>query len=145
MALPKVIELKAGPDRRLTALLWLVWLGALVSSLLHLGKMPMLLWPVCAGLLLWSIPWPKASWLKVQRIDLYANGQASCGELQGRWHSQPWRSPWYTVVPIKLGNHKFRACISATQNSANDYRRLSIWCRYSPQEILTPMTKLLDS
>jgi len=145
MALPTVLELKAGPDGRLTLLLWLVWLTALASSLFHLGEMPMLLWPVCAGLLLWSIPWPKASWLKLQRIHLYADGQANCGELQGCWHSQAWRSKGYTVVPIQLGKHKFRACISAAHNSADDYRQLGIWCRYSPQKTQSPVTKLLDS
>ncbi len=135
MALTNVLELQSGSDQRLRLGLWLVWLAALLSVAVHAQRMPLLLLLISAVLLLLALPGFKSPALKHQRLQLHADGKIIYEHFQGRWHSRIWRSPWYTVIRIETGQQKWSACISSANNSADVYRRLGIWCRYSPQEI----------
>jgi len=134
MALPSQIEVQSGGDGPLFVGLWLIWLAALVNMLVHAQAMPLALFAVGACLLILSIPRPSFPSLKLQHFQLHATGNVTGVEMQGRWHSNTWRSPWYTVIRIRTEKQQWWAWISASNNSPDAYRRLGIWCRYSPQQ-----------
>ncbi|HKX55881.1 MAG TPA: protein YgfX [Xanthomonadales bacterium] len=134
MSLPSQVELQSGGDRRLLAGLWLVWLAALSAVLVHAQRMPGVLLIAGAVLLLLSIPRADSPSLQTRHLQLQSNGSVSYGDLYGQWHRNTWRSPWYTVIRIQTSHSHWWAWISARNNSPESYRRLGIWCRYSPQQ-----------
>jgi len=134
MALPSQIEVHSGGDMRLYVGLWLVWLAALLNIVIHWQAMALALQLVSFALLMLSIPRRSVPSLKAQKLRLHASGNFSCDESQGRWHSNTWRNPWYTVIRVRTEDKQWWAWISASRNSPDVYRRLGIWCRYSPQQ-----------
>jgi hypothetical protein len=137
MALPTLIELQSGADRRLKVGLWLVWMAALGSVAVHLSQKPVWLVSLSAGLLLWSIPLHRSPIHRSRHLLLHANGQASIAGKPGHWQRNIWRSRWYTVIRIEQGGQHWHAWISAQNNSAHDYRRLGVWSRFCPRETET--------
>ncbi len=134
MALPNQIEVQSGADQRLFVGLWLLWLAALVNTLVYVQVMPFVLQVFSFALLILSLPRGNSASLKRQYLRLHASGSLSCDELQGRWSSNTWRSPWYTVIRIQTEKQLWWAWISASKNPPDVYRWLGIWCRYSPQQ-----------
>jgi len=134
MALPSQIEIQCGGDRRLLTGLWLVWLAALLSTLAYAQLMPLALQLISFTLLIASLPRASSRSMKPQHLRLHASGSLSCGELRGRWSSNTWRNPWYTVIRIQTGKQQWWAWISVSRNPPDAWRRLGIWCRYSPQQ-----------
>ncbi len=134
MALPTLIEIHTGPDRRLRLELWAIWLTALGSLLLNAPRMPLPLLIIAIIALGWSAPWRTSLSLQGHRLQLHANGTVCYGEAHGNWEPDIWRSPWYTVVSLQIGKTRWRAWISAANNTPDAYRQLGIWGRFSPQE-----------
>lgn len=133
MALPGLIKVQSGGDPRLWAGLWLIWLAAAVTTLVNAARQPALLSMASVVLLLWALPRVSAS-LQPRQLQLQSNGSVSYADGHGRWSTNTWRSPWYTVIRIRTDQTQWWAWISARHNSAEDYRRLGIWCRYAPQQ-----------
>lgn len=134
MALPSQIEVNAGPDRRLHLALWVIWSGALSSLLMHASQLSLLLLLIGLATLWWSIPWRRWPSLQSQCLRLNANGLVCYGATQGHWQSNIWRSRWYTVINIHTEKEHWQAWVSAANNTADDYRRLGIWSRFSPRD-----------
>ncbi|MDZ4731195.1 MAG: hypothetical protein SH820_14755 [Xanthomonadales bacterium] len=134
MALPALIEVNSGPDRRLHLVLWVIWLCALSNLLLHASHLPLLLLLTGLAILWWSIPWRRSSALQGQRLQLHANGLVCYGATQGCWQPNIWRSRWYTVINIHNGTERWQAWVSAANNTTEDYRRLGVWSRFSPRD-----------
>jgi hypothetical protein len=133
MTLPSQIEVQSGGNACLTAGLWLVWLGAVSAILAHAHRMPVMLLIAGTVLLLGSIPRTFSASLQRRQLHLQANGSVSYGEMHGKWHSNTWRCSRFTVIPIRTDKTHWWAWISARNNLPENYRRLGIWCRYSPQ------------
>lgn len=134
MALPNQIEVQSGGDRRLFLGLVVVWLIALVATLINAQRMPALLLVACVALLLWSVPRSSSHSLQPRRLRLQANGSVTFGDWHGRWNANSWRNSWFTVIRIRTDQSQWWAWISARNNLPQDYRRLGIWCRYCPQQ-----------
>ena len=132
MAQPAYIDLQTGPDRRYRLAVWFLWLTAAAAAVTHVH---ILAWPLSAaagGLLV--LLWPGSDHL-IQRsrsLRLYRNGAARLGEQAGSWGRYSRCCRWYVLLLIDLPQRSERVLLSARHNSADNYRRLLVWTRFTP-------------
>lgn len=133
MALPSRIELCSGVSQRLRLGLRLVWFTALINLALQAERAPLSLLLISGLLLLWSWPGNLSAGAQTRRLVLHVNGLAQWGDEPGEWQRNTWRTRWYTVIRFKSAQRNEWLWISAHQNHAETYRRLGIWCHFSPR------------
>ena len=134
MGLQSAIELYSGPDRRLKWFRCALWLAALVVFLLNADRMPVVI--ILPVLLMLAYSWPgiQRQQNTMQHIVLYPDGKAMDQQGEGSWSREIWSSPWYSVIRFRSRNRTRLYWICASCNTADDYRRLRVWCRFSPQQ-----------